>query len=99
MQAPTLVLTKDTREMCSVGSHSAIVALANHAAADVDATGPRQFGELPCTTLVLRPRTVAEVLETMIQIGFMSGVEKRAISLVDDLRTRIRVVTGQVSCG
>jgi len=48
------------------------------------------------TTLVLRPRTVAEVLETITQVGVAAGVPQAAASLVDSLRTRLRSITAKV---
>eukprot|EP00873_Tetraselmis_striata_P026173 jgi/Tetstr1/446437/TSEL_033979.t1 len=86
-EGPGLVLTQDTCSICSADSSAALVALRNVSAE----------GGAPTTTLVLGPRTVAQMLTCILQIGVIAGVPDIAIRTVDRLQERLRGVVAKVA--
>jgi iron complex transport system substrate-binding protein len=80
---PDLVLTQDTCAICDA------------AAADVQ----RAIADIqpPSKLLVLSPRTVGEILESITTVGQAAGASDPARVLVALLETRIRAVTSSVA--
>ncbi len=76
---PELVLTQDTCAICDAAADDVQRAL----------DGIRPAPEL----LVLSPRTVAEIFDTITAVGTAAGVPQRARALVDELKARVRAVT------
>jgi iron complex transport system substrate-binding protein len=73
---PNLVLTQDTCAICD--------ATATDVQRAVDGIQP------PPAVLILRPRTVAEILDSMTMVGQAAGVPDQACTLVASLAARIR---------
>uniref|UniRef100_A0A061S2I4 Cobyrinic acid a,c-diamide synthase n=1 Tax=Tetraselmis sp. GSL018 TaxID=582737 RepID=A0A061S2I4_9CHLO len=86
-ETPGIILTQDTCDICAADSHDAVLAMSSVGRDDSP----------PTTTVVLRPRTVAEVLETITQVACVCGAPERAIPLVDSLRGRLRAVAAKVA--
>ncbi|ETX09101.1 ABC transporter substrate-binding protein [Candidatus Entotheonella palauensis] len=82
---PDLVLTQDTCAICDAAADDVQRAL----------DGIRPAPEL----LLLSPRTVAEIFETMTAVGAAAGVPERARVLVAELEARVRAVTSATSQG
>ena len=80
---PDLILTQELCEVCAISYEQ--VATAVHR---LEATLPTKR-----TTLSLEPQTLADILETIVQVGEAAGVRARAVRLVDELRARIDVIT------
>jgi len=82
-EAPDLVLTQDTCDICDA------------TAADVQ----RAIDGIqrPPQLLILRPRTVSEILESIMAVGQAAGVPERAGTLVASLEARLRAVTSKVA--
>jgi ABC-type Fe3+-hydroxamate transport system substrate-binding protein len=82
-EAPDLVLTQDTCDICDA------------TAADVQRAidGIQQ----PPQLLILRPRTVSEILESIMAVGQAAGVPERAGTLVASLEARLRAVTSKAA--
>jgi iron complex transport system substrate-binding protein len=82
-EAPELVLTQDTCDICDA------------TAADVQRAidGIQQ----PPQLLILRPRTVSEILESIMAVGQAAGVPERAGTLVASLEARLRAVASKVA--
>ena len=82
-EAPDLVLTQDTCDICDA------------TAADVQRAidGIQQ----PPQLLILRPRTVSEILESIMAVGQAAGVPERAGTLVASLEARLRAVASKVA--
>ena len=82
-EAPDLVLTQDTCDICDA------------TAADVQ----RAIDGIqrPPQLLILRPRTVSEILESIMAVGQAAGVPERAGTLVVSLEARLRAVTSKVA--
>ena len=75
---PDLVLTQDTCAICDAAADDVQRAL--------DGIQP------PPELLILSPRTVAEILESIAAVGQAAGVPDRAHALVEALASRIRAV-------
>jgi iron complex transport system substrate-binding protein len=82
-EAPDLVLTQDTCDICDA------------TAADVQ----RAIDGIqrPPQLLILRPRTVSEILESIMAVGQAAGVPERAGTLVASLEARLRAVASKVA--
>ena len=82
-EAPDLVLTHDTCDICDA------------TAADVQ----RAIDGIqrPPQLLILRPRTVSEILESIMAVGQAAGVPERAGTLVASLEARLRAVTSKAA--
>ena len=82
-EAPDLVLTQDTCDICDA------------TAADVQ----RAIDGIqrPPQLLILRPRTVSEILESIMAVGQAAGVPERAGTLVASLEARLRAVTSKAA--
>ncbi|WP_179131227.1 ABC transporter substrate-binding protein [Candidatus Entotheonella palauensis] len=80
---PDLVLTQDTCAICDAAADDVQRAL----------KGIQPEPEL----LVLNPRTVADILASIIAVGAAAGVPQRADQLVGELESRIRAVTSAIS--
>jgi iron complex transport system substrate-binding protein len=81
--APDLVLTQDTCDICDA------------TAADVQRALEGIWP--PPQLLVLRPRTVSEILESIMTVGEAAGVPDRASTLVASLETRVRAVAAKAA--
>lgn len=80
---PELILTQELCEVCAISYEH--VATAVHR---LDAGLPTKR-----TTLSLEPHTLADILETIVQVGEAAAVPERAVRLVDELRKRIDAIT------
>ena len=80
---PDLVLTQDTCAICDPDADVARRAL----------EGMQPAPEL----LILSPRTVGEVFESIIAVGAAAGAPDRAHALVEALEARVRAVSAAVS--
>jgi ABC-type Fe3+-hydroxamate transport system substrate-binding protein len=77
-EAPDLVLTQDTCDICDATAADVQRAL--------DGVQP------PPQLLILRPRTVSEMLESIMAVGHAAGVPERACTLIAALEARVRAV-------
>jgi iron complex transport system substrate-binding protein len=82
-EAPDLVLTQDTCDICDATAADVQRAL--------DGIQP------PPQLLILRPRTVSEMLESIMAVGQAAGVPDRACTLIAALETRLRAVAAKVA--
>src|SRR2546427_10106175 len=82
-EAPDLVLTQDTCDICDA------------TAADVQRA--LDGIEPPPQLLILRPRTVSEILASIMAVGQAAGAPDRASSLVASLEARVRAVASQAA--
>jgi iron complex transport system substrate-binding protein len=82
-EAPDLVLTQDTCDICDATAADVQRAL--------DGIQP------PPQLLILRPRTVSEMLESIMAVGQAAGVPDRACTLVAALEARLRTVAAKVA--
>ena len=81
--SPDLVLTQDTCDICDA------------TAADVQRALDGM--QSPPQMLVLRPRTVSEILESITAVGQAAGVPDRACTLVAALQARIHAVASKAA--
>src|SRR5262249_36886519 len=79
---PALVLTQDTCAICDATAADVQRAL--------DGIQP------PPQVLILRPRTVSEILESIMAVGHAAGVPDRASTLVASLEARVHAVAAKV---
>jgi iron complex transport system substrate-binding protein len=79
---PDLVLTQDTCAICD--------ATATDVQRALDGIQP------PPQLLILRPRTVSEILESIMAVGHAAGVPDRASTLVASLEARVHAVAAKV---
>lgn len=82
-EPPDLVLTQDTCAICD--------AAADDVQRAIDGIQP------PPELLILSPRTVAEIFESMIAVGDAAGVPDRARALVEALEARVHAVSSTVA--
>ena len=82
-EAPDLVLTQDTCDICDATAADVQRAL--------DGIQP------PPQLLILRPRTVSEILASIMAVGQAAGVSDRACTLVASLEARLRAVASKVA--
>jgi ABC-type Fe3+-hydroxamate transport system substrate-binding protein len=82
-EAPDLVLTQDTCDICD--------ATAGDVQRALDGIQP------PPQLLILRPRTIPEILESIMAVGQAAGVPDRAGTLVAALEARIHAVTSKAA--
>lgn len=80
---PDLLLTQELCDVCAVGTPVVRDVVASLP------TAPR--------VVSLEPRTLGEVLDTMLLVGRLTGALRRAIELTDDLRARLQVVRDAVA--
>jgi iron complex transport system substrate-binding protein len=81
--APELILTQDLCRVCALPS--------DHVSDALDYLGCR------ADVLSLDPYSLAEVLETIIEVGTRAGVRPRAEKLVESLRARLTAVGAAVA--
>jgi iron complex transport system substrate-binding protein len=82
-EAPDLVLTQDTCDICDATAADVQRAL--------DGIQP------PPQLLILRPRTVPEILESIMAVGQAAGALDRACTLVASLEARVRAVASKAA--
>jgi iron complex transport system substrate-binding protein len=80
---PDLVLTQDTCDICD--------ATATDVQRALDGIQP------PPQLLILRPRTMAEILESIMAVGQAAGVPDRASALVASLQARVCAVAAKAA--
>ena len=80
---PDLVLTQDTCDICDATAADVQRAL--------DGIWP------PPQLLILRPRTVSEIFESIMAVGQAAGAPDRACTLVASLEARVHAVTSQAA--
>ena len=80
---PDLILTQDLCRVCAIPSGDVQDAL-NHLGCRAE-------------VLALDPHTLAEVIDTLLQVGQHTGVDDRARQVVDGLRTRLAAVRRAVA--
>jgi iron complex transport system substrate-binding protein len=81
--SPHLVLTQDTCDICDATAADVQRAL--------DGIWP------PPQLLILRPRTVSEILESITAVGHAAGVPDRARTLVASLQARVHAVASKAA--
>jgi iron complex transport system substrate-binding protein len=81
--SPDLVLTQDTCDICDATAADVQRAL--------DSIWP------PPQLLILRPRTVSEILESIMAVGHAAGVPDRARTLAASLEARVHAVASQAA--
>jgi len=89
-ERPGLVITQDN---CSTPAEKPNLVL--KALVDAQLIGPHCMGGT--TVMMVRPRTFADILESVVQIGAAAGCPAAATRLVDELRLRIRGTVARVA--
>ncbi|KAK9828636.1 hypothetical protein WJX72_001237 [[Myrmecia] bisecta] len=87
-EQPGLVLTQDSCRICDADSGSVAEAL-NKAGL----LGPHAATQL----MTLTPRTISDVMDSILEVGQAAGVAQEAVRLVDRLRARLRAVATEVA--
>lgn len=87
---PGLVLTQDACATCDVDTATVQAALQR-----AGLIGPH--ARSPACVITLHPRTIAEALESILQVGEAAGASDEACQLVDNCRTRLRRVAQAVA--
>lgn len=80
---PDLILTQELCDVCAVGTHEVQEV--------VSSLSSRPH------VVSLEPRTLVEVLDSILQVGRLCGELRRAIDLVDQLRDRLEAVQSAVA--
>ncbi|BDA43551.1 Uncharacterized ABC transporter substrate-binding lipoprotein [Coccomyxa sp. Obi] len=87
-EGPGLVLASDSGHACPADAHAVAEALQR-----AGLCGPHSSTRL----LLLGPRTLADVLESILEVGAAAGAAAEAVRVVDRLRARLRAAAAEVA--